>query len=115
MIVTVSDNKLRKAIEDQAIARKQFGVDMARKLLLRVTALKAATSLVDFWPPKTPPERCHELQGASLGVFTVDLAQPFRLLFIPVEDVQPKDRSNELERWSLITKINLLAIEDTHE
>jgi plasmid maintenance system killer protein len=115
MFITVSDNKLRKVVEDTAIAQKQLGVDMARKLALRIAALRAAASLADFWPPKTPPERCHELQGGDLGIFTVDLKQPYRLKFSPVEEKLPKDRSDERERWSLITKINLLSIEDTHE
>jgi plasmid maintenance system killer protein len=115
MVVTVTDNKLRKAVEDKTFAQKQLGIDMAKKLSLRIAALKAATSLADFWPPKTPPERCHELQGADLGKFTVDLKQPYRLVFAPVEEKFPQDRSNERERWSLITKINLLSIEDTHE
>ncbi|MHB1936776.1 MAG: hypothetical protein ACYCOR_09330 [Acidobacteriaceae bacterium] len=115
MVVTVSDNKLRKVLEDEAVAQKQLGVDMAKKLSLRVAALKAAASLADFWPPKTPPERCHELHGAVLGRFTVDLKQPYRLVFTPVDEKPPQDRSNEQERWSLITKINLLSIEDTHE
>jgi proteic killer suppression protein len=115
MIVTVSDRKLRKAVEDAAVAQKRFGVDMAKKLSLRVAALRAAASLADFWPPKTPPERCHELQGADLGKFTVDLKQPYRLVFVPVDETSPQDRSNEQERWRQITKINLISIEDTHE
>ncbi len=115
MVVTVSDNKLRKAVEDEAVAQKLLGLDMAKKLSLRIAALRAAASLADFWPPKTPPERCHELQGADLGTFTVDLKQPYRLKFEPVDESSPKDRSNEQERWSLIKKINLLSIEDTHE
>jgi plasmid maintenance system killer protein len=115
MIIVVSNSKLKKAVEDAAVAQKQLGPDMAKKLFLRVAALRAAASLADFWPPKTPPERCHELQGADLGTFTVDLKQPYRLKFAPVEEEVPQDRSNEQERWSLITKINLLSIEDTHE
>jgi plasmid maintenance system killer protein len=115
MLVTVGDNKLRKTVEDEAVAQKQLGVDMAKKLALRVAALKAAGSLADFWPPKTPPERCHELRGADLGKFTVDLKQPYRLIFEPVDEKPPQDRLNEQERWSLITQINLLSIEDTHE
>ena len=115
MVVTVSDNKLRKAVENEAVAQKQLGLDMAKKLSLRIAALRAATSLADFWPPKTPPERCHELQGADLGTFTVDLKQPYRLKFEPIDESPREDRSNEQERWSLIKKINLLSIEDTHE
>ena len=37
--------------------------------------------LVDFWPPNSGPERCHELKGDLAGVFSIDLKQPYRLLF----------------------------------
>lgn len=44
----------------------------------------------------------------------MDLKQPHRLLFRPVETKKPLDRSNERERWSAIEAIELLGVEDTH-
>ena len=115
MEVDIPDNKLRKAATDMKSAIKQYGPDMARKLHIRMASLKAADSLGVFWPPKSGPERCHELQGRDAAKFTVDLAHPYRLVFIPIEDEPPTDRSNEQEHWSKITKIQLLSIEDTHD
>jgi plasmid maintenance system killer protein len=87
---------------------------MAKKLKLRLAALRAAKSLADFWPPMSGPERCHELKADLAGKFSLDLKQPYRLLFVPIEgDVRP-DRSDEQQRWASITAIEILEIEDTH-
>jgi proteic killer suppression protein len=112
--IYASDKDIRKAVEDDAFARRRYGTGMAKKLQLRVAALKAAVSLADFWPPKSGPERCHELKGDLAGTFSVDVKQPYRLLFKPIEAEAPKDHANEQERWKKITAIELIAIEDTH-
>lgn len=114
MDIYVTENKLRRAIEDEATCRRRYGAEMTKKLMLRLAALRAAESLADFWPPKSGPERCHELIGDRAGTFSVDLKQPYRLLFKPREETSPVDRSGEQERWRSITQIHILAIEDTH-
>src|SRR5471030_2533755 len=91
--------KLKAALENEAVCQKQYGRDMTRKIMLRRDALRAANSLGDFWPPESGPERCHELKGELAGTFSMDLKQPYRLLFEPIEDVPPKDRSDERARW----------------
>jgi proteic killer suppression protein len=111
MEIHVSNNKLRAWLESEAARRRKYGVDMAKKLSLRLDALRAADSLADFWPPNSGPERCHELKGDLTGVFSIDLKQPYRLLFKPVEAAPPAD---EQARWKSITSIDIVAIEDTH-
>lgn len=106
--------KLKAALESEAACQKQYGRDMTKKIVLRLSALRAAVSLADFWPPMSGPERCHELKGALAGTFSINLKQPYRLLFVPIEENAPKDRSNEPERWASITKIEIVGIEDTH-
>jgi len=114
MEIHVSNSKLRAGLEDEAARRRKYGADMAKKLSLRLDALRAADSLSDFWPPNSGPERCHELKGDLTGVFSIDLKQPYRLLFRPVEAAPPADRSDEQARWKSITSIDIVAIEDTH-
>jgi plasmid maintenance system killer protein len=114
MEIRVSDRKLREAVQDESARTKRYGADMAKKLTLRLASLRAAASLAVFWPPKSGPERCHELKGELAGVFSVDLNQPYRLLFIP-DETKPGDRSDEQRRWGFITAIELTGIEDTHE
>jgi proteic killer suppression protein len=106
--------KLLAALENEAVRLKQYGRDMATKIKVRVGALHAAASLAVFWPPMSGPERCHELKGDLAGLFSMDLKQPYRLLFKPVEEEPPEDRSDEQARWASITKIEIIAIEDTH-
>lgn len=115
--IYIRDRRLKAALDDEAECRRQYGVDMARKLIVRLATLRSAVSLADFWPPKCGPERCHELKGDLAGVFSIDLKQPYRLLFRPIEDADsnitegPKD---EQKRWQSIKKIEILRIEDTH-
>lgn len=106
--------KLKAALENEAVCQKQYGRDMTKKIMLRLGALGAAVSLADFWPPKSGPERCHELRGDLAGTFSVDLRQPYRLLFVPVGENVALDRSDEQKRWASITEIEIISIEDTH-
>ena len=114
MEIFVNNNKLRKAIGDEVTCKKKYGEDMAKKIKLRVAALRAADSLADFWPPNSGPERCHELKADRKGTFSLDLVQPFRLLFRPNDEVVKADEADEQKRWQRITSIDILVIEDTH-
>src|SRR5258706_10829564 len=114
MEISISDKRLRKVAHDDAACRRQYGVDMAKKIALRLAGLRAAESLADFWPPKSGPERCHELKGDRAGTFSVDLKQPYRMLFKANEDPPPLDPPDKQKRWKSITAIEILAIEDTH-
>lgn len=113
MDVSISDKRLRKVANEPTACRREYGVNMAKKIALRLAALYAAESLADFWPPKSGPERCHELKADRKGTFSVDLNQPYRLLF---ESSKPstEDAIDEKQRWKSITSIDITAIEDTH-
>jgi plasmid maintenance system killer protein len=114
MEIYVRDNRLRAALDDESVCKRRYGSDMAKKLKVRLAALRAAESLADFWPPMSGPERCHELKADLAGKFSVDLKQPHRLLFVPMEEDGRPDRSDERQRWASITVIEILEIEDTH-
>lgn len=114
MEISAGENKLRTAMEDQAVCKRQYGSDMAKKIALRIAALRAAESLADFWPPKSGPERCHELKGERDGTFSVDLKHPYRLLFKSASPENPSGSFDEQQRWKSITSIEILGIEDTH-
>src|SRR4051794_19113343 len=114
MEISVRDHRLRAALQDESVCKRRYGSDMAKKIKNRMASLDAAPSLADFWPPKSGPERCHELQGDLAGTFSFDLNQPYRLLFVPIEEEPQPDRSDEQKRWASITAIEILKIEDTH-
>lgn len=76
---------------------------------------RAAKSLMDFWPPKSKPSRCHELtQGRRSGQLSVDLDHPYRLIFVPNHNPVPEREEGGLD-WSQVTAIKILSVEDTHE
>ena len=111
MDISISEKRLRKVANDPVARQREYGVNMAKKIALRLAALYAADSLADFWPPNSGPERCHELKGDRKGTFSVDLNQPYRLLFQATKEPNVAD---EQERWKSITSIDVTAIEDTH-
>lgn len=76
--------------------------------------LRAARCLMDFWPPKSPPGRCHELTaGQRYGQLSLDLDHPYRLIFVPNHDPIPRRSDGGLD-WSLVTAVKILGVEDTH-
>ena len=114
MKITTKDKSLKAALESDRECRKHYGADMCKKVQLRLNALKAAVCLGDFWPPKSGPERCHELKGRRAGEFSVDVKQPYRLIFSPVGEISVDDPADERARWNSIVEVELLTIEDTH-
>lgn len=108
--------KLKKQLEEDSSRIKHFGVDMAQKIKLRLAALDGAENLSDFWPPNSKPERCHELKGIRAGVFSMDLVQPYRLLFHRVHSNEKKlDLASGIEEWRHIEAVVIVGIENTHD
>lgn len=107
------NNRLKQSIENDIERRKRFGIDMANKINLRMGGLWAAKNLADFLPPYFGPERCHELNGDLKGIFSIDLKNPFCLLFRPSEH-QQKDIYN-FQDWEKINEVTIVGIEETHD
>jgi|SRR5579885_3168397 proteic killer suppression protein len=114
MEVQIPDTKLKRALEDDKERKRRFGANMAKKIQLRMDALKAAESLGDFWPPLSGPERCHELKADLAGTFSMDLVHPYRLLFKPMDPEHHSVTGHEKARWAAIKSIIIAGIEDTH-
>src|SRR3954462_2197497 len=81
MKIVIPDKKLKRALEETTECNKRFGEANAKKIRLRLDALAAANSLGVFWPANSGAERCHELQGSMAGLFSMNLKQPYRLIF----------------------------------
>lgn len=112
MEIYFKTRKLEKAFA-QATLEKRYGSQRARKIKIRLKELSAAQSLMDFWPPKSPPARCHSLSGDLEGMFAVDLDHPFRLIFEPADLPVPLLPAGGAD-WSKIFSIVLIAVEDYH-
>ena len=114
MDISFKNAKLAKSFNEGAQLEKVHGTLRAKKIRVRMMELRAAASLMDFWPPKSPPGRCHELtKGQRSGQLSVDLDHPYRLIFIPDHDPVPLRGDGGLD-WSQVTAIKILGVEDTH-
>jgi proteic killer suppression protein len=107
------NKKLEKVFNEEAQLNKIHGAKRAQRIRIRLADLRAASSLMEFWPPYKAPARCHELTGNRKGQLSVDLDLPYRLIFVP-DDPIPKLEDGGLD-WSKVTAIRIEGIEDTHE
>ncbi len=115
MHVCFKSKKLKKEFAEGAQLDRVHGARRAKKIRMRMAEFRAARSLMDFWPPKSGPGRCHELtQGKRKGQLSVDLDHPYRLIFTPAHDPVPTREDGGLD-WAEVTAIEILGIEDTHE
>lgn len=114
MDILFKNRKMAKAFNENVQLVRKYGPARAGKIRIRMQELRAAESLMDFWPPKSPPGRCHELsEGKRSGQFSVDLDHPYRLIFVPANDPVPRLADGGLD-WSGVTAVRILGVEDTH-
>lgn len=114
MDISFKTRKLEKEFKEGAQLDRIHGINRAKKIRLRMAALRAAENLNDLWPPYKKPERCHELKGNLKGQLSVDLDHPYRLVFTPAHDPVPRREDGGLD-WSQVTAIKILGVEDAHE
>lgn len=114
MNIYFKDRKMKAAFEDEGLCRKTYGVEMAKKIGQRMVQLMAAETLADFWPPNSGPERCHKLTANLAGTFSMNLKQPYRLLFVPLDLPPGPVPENEQDLWQMVRSIEIVGIEDTH-
>jgi proteic killer suppression protein len=111
MDITFKTKKQEKIFNSEKELKKAYGTDNAVKIMRRLAVLRAASSLADV--PATPPERCHPHSGSGRGHYTVDVKQPFRLIFEAVPPDLPMDDRNQVI-LAKITAIRILGMEDMH-
>jgi len=113
--ISFKNAKLEKDFNEGKQLEKVHGSLRAKKIRIRLAELRAAVSLYVFWPPKSPPSRCHELtQGERKGQLSVDLDHPYRLIFVPNHNPVPVKPDGGLD-WKQVTAILITGVEDTHE
>ena len=106
--ISFKNAKLAKDFNEGKRLEKVHGASRAKKIKARMKALRAASSLRDFSPPFTGPERCHK------GQLSMDLDHPYRLIFVPDHKPLPTKPDGGLD-WKLVTAIVITGVEDTHE
>lgn len=114
MEVIFKNKKLEKCFNEGKQLEAIHGSKRAKKIRVRMQEFRAAVTLMDFWPPKSPPGRCHELTGGKRnGQLSVDLDHPYRLIFIPNHNPEPVRPEGGLD-WGQVTAIMIVSVEDTH-
>lgn len=115
MDISFKNNKIEKTFNEGAHLDSAHGKLRASKIRIRMGEFRAAKNLMDFWPPKSGPSRCHELtEGKRKRQLSVDLDHPYRLIFVPDHDPLPERPAGGLD-WSKVTAITILGVEDTHD
>ncbi len=115
MNISFQNTKISKSFNEGSQLEKIHGAPRAKRIRIRMAELRAAENLMVFWPPKSPPSRCHELtEGKRHGQLSVDLDHPYRLVFVPDHDPIPQMEGGGLD-WRKVTAIKIIGIEDTHE
>lgn len=84
MIVEYKNRKLQKSLQNYEEARKRYGSEMAKLIILRIEQLIAAQNLSDV--SKIPAARLHPLKGDRKGLWALDLKHPFRLIIRAVPE-----------------------------
>lgn len=114
MDIEFKTRKLEKTFNEGRQLETEHGANRARKIRVRMQEFRAAASLKDFWPPNSPPGRCHELtEGKRKGQLSVDLDHPYRLIFMPAHNPAPRLADGGLD-WSQVIAIQIIGVEDTH-
>jgi proteic killer suppression protein len=112
--ITFKNTKTKKLFNEGAQLEKKHGKKRAKKIRIRMKEFRAAKNLMDFWPPNSGPNRCHELTGNRSGQLSVDLDHPYRLIFVPDHNPRPTNEDGGLN-WAQVTAIKIMGVEDTHE
>lgn len=111
MDVMFVSKKLREECNDQRLLQRHHGKKRAKRILRRLSDLRAAEVLEDM---RNIPGRCHELRHDRAGQLSLDLDHPYRLIFEPGNEPVPKKLDGGID-WMKVTAIKILGVEDTHE
>jgi toxin HigB-1 len=106
--ILYGDTKIKRLCEEAKYQAKQLGPLQAKKLKTRLAQLRAAAHVKELQVGHP-----HPLTGDLVGQFSVDLIQPTRLLFQPADDPPPAHPYGGID-WQQVSRIRILAIEDTH-
>jgi len=98
--------KLQKIFCSEKELVRTYGKENASKIRKRMGFFRNVSNLSQV--PVEVPFRRHLLKGSYKGCFSVDLKQPYRLIFKPA--------NNPLPRLDLtkVTEIEIISVEDYH-
>jgi proteic killer suppression protein len=89
----------------------EFGRDNAKKIMMRLNELDSVDNLSQI--SHLPPPRRHALHENRERQFSVDIKQPYRLIFEPANNPSPLDADGNVD-LTRITEITILEVVDYH-
>ncbi|MCV7301222.1 killer suppression protein [Mycobacterium barrassiae] len=109
MEIDFADRALERLVTKRSAMTRELGSLRARKLSVRLAALRAVDCAVDLLPL---PGRWHALLGNWKGHMSGDLDHPYRLLVRP-KDPAPLTDDGGID-WALTKAMIVVGIFDTH-
>lgn len=100
MKITYKNKKLEKICTDYSKANSEWGVQIAKKLFIRIAELNAAQSLQDI--KKITSTRLHPLLGKREGEYAVDLTGNYRLIMTAVNEEIKLERIDEVRLEEIV-------------
>lgn len=111
MKIYFKSKKSQKICSEEREGIKKLGDRCAKRLRQRMLELYAADCLADI--SHLPPLRLHELTGDRKGTYSVDLLQPYRLIFEAADEPLPMLETGGLDK-ERVCEVLILEIVDTH-
>jgi proteic killer suppression protein len=108
--VYFANKKLADTLGQDKARVRAYGDAVAKKLALRLSALRAAETLDDI---RNVAGRCHELRENRSGQLALDLTANLRLVFQPTEDPPPRNADGGLD-WTKVKAVTVLEVTDYH-
>jgi proteic killer suppression protein len=108
--ITFANSRLQQTCESEQALKRAFGNDCAKKIMARLSDLRAAQSLEVM---RALPGRCHELQGDRSGQLALDVSGGRRLVLEPVGG-WPEGKKKGQHVWADIEAVEIVEIADYH-
>ncbi len=111
MEVYFDSKKLQKICNSPNLLQAEYGVQNAKKIMLRLNEMHSVENL--SYISVLPPPRRHQLTGDRGGQFAVDIKHPFRIVFVPCQENLAKLEDGGID-ISKVTQIKIIWIGDYH-
>ena len=82
MEIVFKNARMKAESENHESLKRKYGRLQADEITARLNELDSAESLQDIW--RLPHVRLHSLSGNLKGYFAVDIKDPYRIIFSPL-------------------------------